>query len=93
MSLGLLNTLLRNGYSVKRVRKREINLYSRVLQGKDIVVVSYPKNTTISGPVQELINQNILKYSSVISIYDSKILSAKIFATFIIIFAMLTYGM
>ena len=35
-------------------------------------MVSYPKNTTISAPVQELINQNILKYSSVISIYDSK---------------------
>lgn len=39
---------------------------------KDIVVVSYPHSTTIPAPVQELINQNILKYSSVISIYDNK---------------------
>ena len=54
-------------------KKKEKLIYTREFsKEKDIVVVSYPKNTTISGPVQELINQNILKYSSVISIYDSK---------------------
>lgn len=36
------------------------------------MVVSYPKSTTISISVQEIINQNILKFSSVISIYDNK---------------------
>ncbi len=54
-------------------KKKEKLIYAREFsKEKDIVVVSYPKNTTISAPVQELINQNILKYSSVISIYDSK---------------------
>ena len=54
-------------------RKKEKLVFTREFsKEKDIVVVSYPKSTTITAPVQELINQNILKYSSVISIYDSK---------------------
>jgi len=54
-------------------KKKEKLIFSREFsKEKDIVVVSYPKNTTIAVPVQELINQNILKYSSVISIYDNK---------------------
>ena len=38
----------------------------------DIVLVDFPTNTTVAAAVRELINQNILKNSSVISIYDSK---------------------
>lgn len=54
-------------------KKKEKLIFTREFsKEKDIVVVSYPKSTTIATPVQELINQNILKYSSVISIYDSK---------------------
>ena len=54
-------------------KKKEKLIFTREFsKEKDIVVVSYPKSTTIDTPVQELINQNILKYSSVISIYDSK---------------------
>ena len=54
-------------------KKKEKTIFSREFsKEKEIVVVSYPKGTTISAPVQNLINQNILKYSSVISIYDNK---------------------
>ena len=54
-------------------KKKKKLIYTREFsKEKDLVVVSYPKSTTISLSVQELINQNILKYSSVISIYDSK---------------------
>lgn len=54
-------------------KKKEKLIYTREFsKEKDIVVVSFPKSTTIHIPIQELINQNILKYSSVISIYDNK---------------------
>lgn len=54
-------------------KKKEKLIFSREFsKEKDLVVVTYPKSTTIPLPVQELINQNILKYSSVISIYDNK---------------------
>lgn len=54
-------------------KKKEKLIFIREFsKEKDIVVVSFPKGTTIPIPVQELINQNILKYSSVISIYDNK---------------------
>lgn len=54
-------------------KKKEKLIFTREFsKEKDIVVVSFPKGTTIPVPVQELINQNILKYSSVISIYDNK---------------------
>ena len=54
-------------------KKKEKLIYTRSFsKDKDIVLVSYPKQTTIPVPVQELISQNILKYSSVISIYDNK---------------------
>lgn len=54
-------------------KKKQKAIFSREFSNeKDIVVVSFPKGTTITAPVQELINQNILKYSSVISIYDNK---------------------
>lgn len=54
-------------------KKRQKTIFTREFsKEKDIVVVSFPKGTTITAPVQELINQNILKYSSVISIYDNK---------------------
>jgi predicted ATPase len=54
-------------------KKKEKIIYTREFsKEKDIVVVSYPKGSSIPIPVQELINQNILKYSSVISIYDNK---------------------
>ena len=54
-------------------KKKEKLIYTREFsEEKDIVVVSYPKSTTISISVQEIINQNILKFSSVISIYDNK---------------------
>ncbi|MCR4664370.1 MAG: ATP-binding protein [Paludibacteraceae bacterium] len=54
-------------------KKKEKLIFTREFsKEKDIVVVSYPQSTTIPTPVQELINQNILKYSSVISIYDNK---------------------
>ncbi len=53
--------------------KKEKLIFTREFSvDKDIVVVSYPKSTTINTKVQNLINQNILKYSSVISIYDNK---------------------
>lgn len=54
-------------------KKKEKLIFTREFSNeKDIVVVSYPKGSTIPAPAQELINQNILKYSSVISIYDNK---------------------
>ena len=54
-------------------KKKEKLIYARSFsKDKDIVLVSYPKRTTIPVSVQELISQNILKYSSVISIYDNK---------------------
>lgn len=54
-------------------KKREKTIFTREFsKEKDIVIVTFPKGTTITAPVQELINQNILKYSSVISIYDNK---------------------
>ena len=54
-------------------KKKEKLIFIREFsKEKDIVVVSFPKGTNIPIPVQELINQNILKYSSVISIYDNK---------------------
>ena len=54
-------------------KKKEKLIFTREFSNeKDIVVVSFPKGTTIPVSVQELINQNILKYSSVISIYDNK---------------------
>ena len=54
-------------------KKKEKLIFTREFSNeKDIVVVSYPKGTTIPVVVQDLINQNILKYSSVISIYDNK---------------------
>lgn len=54
-------------------KKKEKLIFTREFsKEKDIVVVSFPKGTTIPVTVQELINQNILKYSSVISIYDNK---------------------
>lgn len=54
-------------------KKKEKLIFIREFsKEKDIVVVSFPKGSTIPIPVQELINQNILKYSSVISIYDNK---------------------
>ena len=57
----------------QEVKKREKTIFTREFsKEKDIVIVTFPKGTTITAPVQELINQNILKYSSVISIYDNK---------------------
>ena len=54
-------------------KKKEKTIFSRAFsKEKDIVVVTFPKGTTINASVQELINQNILKYSSVVSIYDNK---------------------
>lgn len=54
-------------------KKKEKIIYTRGFsEDKDIVVVDFPKNTTITTTIQKLINQNILKNSSVISIYDSK---------------------
>ena len=54
-------------------KKKEKTIFTREFsKEKDIVIVSFPTGTTITSPVQELINQNILKYSSVISIYDNK---------------------
>ncbi len=54
-------------------KKKEKLIFTREFsKDKDIVVVSYPKGTTIPVSVQSLVNQNILKYSSVISIYDNK---------------------
>lgn len=54
-------------------KKKEKLIFTREFSNeKDIVVVSYPKGSTIPAPAQELINQNILRYSSVISIYDNK---------------------
>ena len=54
-------------------KKKEKLIFTREFsKEKDIVVVTYPKGTTIPFSVQDLINQNILKYSSVISIYDNK---------------------
>lgn len=54
-------------------KRKEKVIYLRTFSDeKDIVEVTYPKDTTITGPVQELINQNILKNASVISIYDNK---------------------
>ena len=47
-------------------KKREKTIFTREFsKEKDIVIVTFPKGTTITAPVQELINQNILKYSSV----------------------------
>lgn len=57
----------------KEGKKKEKSIFTREFsKEKDIVIVSFPKGTTITAPVQELINQNILKYSSVVSIYDNK---------------------
>ena len=54
-------------------KKKERILYTRGFsEDKDIVVVNFPTNTTVAASVRELISQNILKNSSVISIYDSK---------------------
>lgn len=54
-------------------KKKEHVIYTRGFSDeKDIVMVSFPQSTTIPESVQELINQNILKNASVISIYDNK---------------------
>ena len=75
-------------------KKKQKAIFSRKFSNeKDIVVVSFPKGTTITAPVQELINQNILKNSSVISIYDNKNFECRTFVMSIIISGMLTYGM
>lgn len=56
----------------KEGRRKEKLIYTRDFsKEKDIVIVTFPKGSTISAHVQEIINQNILRYSSVISIYDS----------------------
>lgn len=54
-------------------KKKERTLYTRGFsEDKDIAEVNFPNNSPIAASVRELINQNILKNSSVISIYDSK---------------------
>lgn len=56
----------------KEGKRKENPIFIREFsKEKDIVVVTFPKGSTISAPVQEIINQNILRYSSVISLYDS----------------------
>ena len=57
----------------KEGKRKEKLIYTRDFsKEKDIVIVTFPNGSTISAHVQEIINQNILKYSSVISIYDNK---------------------
>lgn len=54
-------------------KKKEKTIYTRGFsEDKDIAEVNFPNNSSIAAPVREIINQNILKNSSVISIYDSK---------------------
>lgn len=52
-------------------RKEKLIFIRDFSKEKDLVIVTFPKDSTISAHVQEIINQNILRYSSVISIYDS----------------------
>lgn len=53
--------------------KKEKTIYERRYdQVKDLVVVDFPKHGAIPFNIQKLIQENILKSSSVISIYDNK---------------------
>ena len=68
-----LDHIVEERLSRQEGKKKEKIIYTRGFsEDKDIVVVDFPKNTTVTTTIQELINQNILKNSSVISIYDSK---------------------
>lgn len=68
-----LDHIVEERLSRQEGKKKEKIIYIRSFsEDKDIVVVNFPKNTTVTTTVQELIHQNILKNSSVISIYDSK---------------------
>ena len=54
-------------------RRKERRLYNReYAEDRGIVVVTFPEKTTIPQDIQELIRQNILNNTSVISIYDNK---------------------
>lgn len=54
-------------------KKKEKQIYTRCFSTeKDIVEVSFPPKTSVPVHVQNLIKENIIKNSSVISIYDNK---------------------
>ncbi len=59
--------------SLQDIRKKEVILYIRKHdEDKDVVIIDYPSKSPIPIDVQELIKLNVLKSTSVISIYDNK---------------------
>ena len=54
-------------------KKQKHNIFNRTYDNhKELVTVEFPKKTTISTEAQNIIVQNVLKNTSVVSVYDSK---------------------
>lgn len=67
------NHIILESLSKQEGRRKERRLYNReYAEDRGVVVVTFPDKTTIPPDIQELIRQNILNNTSVISIYDNK---------------------
>ena len=54
-------------------RKREELIYTRFFdEAKDVVVIKFPVKSSISKQAQRIIRENVIRNTSVISIYDNK---------------------